>query len=295
MAVPVAVWVLAAAGGNRAGANPTTRAVRILRLVADGRLIDERRLPAQPALAQRTLRRWLERVPPSRRARRGRARIVYRIERPRLLAEARQALARGGGTIALPEQATAATISLPLVKQAFRDNCETAALSMLLAAANVRVSQFELQRRLPRSGPLDPIAAAGGGLPRWGDPDRGFVGRVTGGGFGVYQRPIQKLALRYGVALTDLTGATPATIFAQLLAGRPVMVWVGLSEGPYRSWQTPSGRRITVNFGEHTVVLTGLRGDSVQLNDPLTGTRTSWTRFQFVWLWNRLGRRALAR
>jgi len=191
----------------------------------------------------------------------------------------------------------AAAIRVPLVRQALRNNCETAALSMLLAAANVSVSQLELQRRLPRSGPLDPIPSRDGGLPIWGDPDRGFVGRAAGGGtsggFGVYQEPIRQLAGRYGVDLRDLSGAAPTAVFRALRSGHPVMVWVGLSEGPYKSWRTPSGRRITVNFGEHTVVLTGLRGDTLQLNDPLTGTRATWTRAQFVKLWNRLGRRAL--
>jgi uncharacterized protein YvpB len=186
---------------------------------------------------------------------------------------------------------------VPIVKQALRNNCETAALSMLLAAHGVRVSQLKLQRELPRSGPLDPVAAAGGGLPIWGDPDRGFVGRVAGGGtsggFGVYPHPIRELARRHGVALVPLTRRPLAQILARLRAGRPVMVWIGLSDGSYRTWKTPRGKTVRANFGEHTVVLTGMQGSSVTVNDPLDGKRKVWTQSYLASAWQHLGRRAL--
>lgn len=168
---------------------------------------------------------------------------------------------------------------------------------MLLAAGGVTVDQLTLQHRLPRSGTLDPQPRAGGRLPIWGDPDLGFVGRANGGGtsggFGVYQPPIRRLALRYHVKLGNLTRAAPTLLYRRLRLGRPVMVWVGLSEGPYGRWRSPQGKTIRVNFGEHTVVLTGLRGNLVLLNDPLDGQRWTWTRAQFEQLWARLGRRAL--
>ncbi|MGI8440956.1 MAG: hypothetical protein ACR2NV_12345, partial [Thermoleophilaceae bacterium] len=72
------------------------------------------------------------------------------------------------------------------------------------------------------------------------------------------------------------------------------MVWVGLTDGPYKTWRTPRGDRVTGNFGEHTVVLTGLRGDTLELNDPLVGRRTTWTRDEFEQMWQRLGRRAIS-
>lgn len=186
---------------------------------------------------------------------------------------------------------------VPAVRQLLRNNCETAALSMLLAARGVTVGQLTLQRRLPRSGPLDPLPRGAGRPPIWGDPDLGFVGRANGGGtsggFGVYQGPIRRLALRYGVRLANLTRAAPAVLYRRLRLGRPIIVWVGLSEGPYGRWRTPQGKTIRVNFGEHTVVLTGIRGALVLLNDPLRGQRRTWTRAQFEELWARMDRRAL--
>jgi len=193
--------------------------------------------------------------------------------------------------------ATTAPGPVPLFRQVFRNNCETAALSMLLASAGVRVDQRTLQRALPRSGPLDPIVASDGTWT-WGSPDDGFVGRVAGGGtaggFGVYQGPIRRLAGRYGVQLVDLSRRDVGTIVARLRQGRPVMSWIGLSEGPYKRWQTPAGRPIGVNFGEHTVVLTGLGTDGMILvNDPLTGKRLRWSVSGYEAKWNLLGRRAL--
>lgn len=185
---------------------------------------------------------------------------------------------------------------VPLIRQAFRNNCETAALSMILASAGVRVDQRRLQAELPRSGPLDPIVGTDG-VSTWGAPDEGFVGRVRGGGtaggFGVYQGPIRRLAARYGIALTDLSRRDVSVIVRRLRRGRPVMAWIGLSEGPYRRWRTPAGRSISVNLGEHTVVLAGIRGSTILINDPLTGRRVEWSIGELSRRWNLLGRRAL--
>ncbi len=186
---------------------------------------------------------------------------------------------------------------VPLVKQVYRNNCETAALEMILAAAGRSIGQVALQRELPRSGPLDPTLDAAGRIVVWGDPDRGFVGRAEGGGvaggFGVYQGPIRRLAGRYGVTLRDLSRESPATLYRRLRGGRPVMAWIGLSEGPYRSWRSPAGKRISVNFGEHVVVLTRIRDGVLSVNDPLSGTRLAWTASEFERRWRLLGMRAL--
>jgi uncharacterized protein YvpB len=197
----------------------------------------------------------------------------------------------GSGAAAAPP-----TTAIPVIKQAYRNNCETAALSMLLRARRVRVDQIQLQRELPRSGPLDPDETPAG-MWRWGDPEQGFVGRVEGGGvaggYGVYTGPIRALARRHKVYLYGLTGRAPAEIYRRLRRGRAVMVWVGLSEGPYRRWLSPSGRVVNGNFGEHTVVLVGVTPTSVIVNDPLSGSRLTWSKASFETMWSRLGRRAV--
>lgn len=185
---------------------------------------------------------------------------------------------------------------VPLVRQVFRNNCETAALSMILASVGKTVDQRMLQRQLGRSGPLDPIVGPDG-IWTWGAPGEGFVGRVEGGGtaggFGVYQGPIRRLAATYGVDLEDLSRENVEVIVTRLRQRRPVLAWIGLSEGPYRRWRTPEGRMISVNLGEHAVVLAGMRGPVILVNDPLTGRRVEWTVDAFTTKWRLLGQRAL--
>ena len=167
---------------------------------------------------------------------------------------------------------------------------------MVLAAAGVRVDQRRLQRELRRSGPLDPIISPDGTWI-WGAPDEGFVGRAEGGGvaggFGVYQGPIRQLAARYRVHLDDLSRRDVTDIVSRLRQGRPVLSWIGLSEGPYRRWRTPAGRPISVNLGEHAVVLTGISNGMILVNDPLTGTRLRWSVSEYAAKWRLLGQRAV--
>lgn len=197
----------------------------------------------------------------------------------------------------VPERQTAARTRVPLVRQALRDNCETAALSMILAFRGRAVGQMALQSEVAHSKPLDPTVSPDGSEV-WGDPSRGFVGRADGGGpaggYGVYQRPIEALARRHGVDLRDLTGTSPKTVYRALLSGHPVLAWVALSNGPFATWRTPGGRAVRVNYGEHAVVLTGVGPRAVGLNDPLSGRRLTWPKPDFERMWAALSRRALS-
>jgi uncharacterized protein YvpB len=230
-------------------------------------------------------------------ARRGRARLNLAIPLHPALRVVRRALAAHETRVDLPVVPLWTTIALRPVRQVLHNDCEATALSMVLAAAGVRVGQLELQARLPRSGPLDPEPVAGSTLFRWGDPERGFVGRPGGGGpeggFGVYEPPIHALAARYGVHLVDLHGRSLGAIRAAVLAGHPVLAWVGLAPGPYLTWLTPSGHEITVNLNEHAVVLVGAGKGDVLVNNPLTGRREEWSDALFSARWKLLGRRAL--
>ena len=224
---------------------------------------------------------------------RGTSRVTYRIDRPLL----RQRLAEANdGDLTVPAVPVSSRIAAPIVKQAFPNSCETAALSMLLATRKADIDQRALQRRLPEASPLDPNRAAHGGRI-WGDPQEGFVGRVQGGGtaggYGVYERPIMRLASHW-TRPVDLSGRPAQAIYDRLLGGHAVMVWIGLSNGPYETWRTPEGGLVRANFGEHTVLLTGVQGDQVLVNDPIDGRRKSWSKQAFEEMWRRLGRRAVS-
>jgi len=248
-------------------------------------------------LSQARLRTLLaKRLPEEAVTDRGRASIVFRYD---LSKTARRAvtLGSGGGQLAVSRRAISAQIATPVIRQRLRNNCETAALQIALAAEGLKTDQLTLQARLTKSGTLDPIDAPNGRI--WGDPDRGFVGRAEGGGvaggFGVYPAPLQSLARRYGVAMDDLTGSSPGRIYARLLSGSPVIAWVGLSAGPYGSWTSPQGKQIKVNFGEHAVVLTAIDANgALRVHNPLQGTQDTWSQAKFEAMWQLLGRRALA-
>lgn len=306
LALLLAVAVLA---GDRVGhasssdgavapaSSPGERAPRTLRLMAGRRPLLIVPFARADRLSPARLVSMIDRLPSKRRVRVHLARFILALDKRALSTAVARALTQRRGVVYARERVVAASVRLPIVQQALRNNCETAALSMLLAGQGVRVPQLQLQDELARSGPLDPIPAPGG-LPIWGDPNTGFVGRPEGGGtsggYGVYENPIRALALRHGVGLKKLSKSSASAIYAHLLTGSPVMVWVGLSDGPHKTWRTRSGRLVRGNFGEHTVVLTGIRGKVLEVNDPLTGERATWTRAGFETLWGRLGKRALA-
>jgi uncharacterized protein YvpB len=237
------------------------------------------------------------RLPDRIESRRGRATRVLAIPVPLARSQVRQAVGRHEAILDLPVVPLRTTIALRPVRQVLHNDCESTALSMLLAAAGHRVGQLELQARLPHSGPLDPEPVAGSTLFQWGDPERGFVGRPAGGGteggFGVYEPPIRRLAARYGVRLVDLHDRRLAVVREAVLAGHPVLAWVGLAAGPFLSWLTPSGRKITVNLNEHAVTLVGAGPGYLLVNNPLTGRRERWSNELFSYRWKLLGRRAL--
>lgn len=273
------------------------RAASAIRIYAGRGLLLEIRVPPGEAADGVALRQALTaRVGDGSVATRGTARIryVYDVE-----ATARRALALGtdGGRVQAVRAAASSRIAAPVVRQFLRNACEAAALHVLLSTAGTRVSQQRLQAAFPRSGPLDPIGTGPGRT--WGDPDRGYVGRPAGGGaaggFGIYPGPVAATARRYGRRLDDLTGSASSRVYARLLGGRAVMAWVGLSDGPYGTWRSPDGQPVEVNFGEHTIVLTGIdRSGNLRVVNPLMGTLETWSRERFEAAWKLLGQRALA-
>jgi uncharacterized protein YvpB len=262
---------------------------RVLQRLDASRALRDGRIDAaglRRVLASELARRWKVTAGP--------ARIVYVANLTRV---ARRVAGAGGPVVTVQATPRSSEIRAPVVAQALRNNCESAALEVLLATAGRRRPQMELQAALPRSGPLDPMDGPNGRL--WGDPALGYVGRADGsgpaGGFGVYQGPVRGLAADAGVELEDLTGRRLSDVLQRVRDGRAVMVWVGLSDGPYGSWRSPEGRRIRVNFGEHTVVLTGVLADGrVSVVNVLEGTRETWSQGRLLEMWERLGRRALA-
>ncbi len=180
-------------------------------------------------------------------------------------------------------------LTLPVVRQVYRDGCEAAALSMMLRE---RVGQRRLQAMLPLARPLEQEAGPAGTV--WGDPERGFVGAVAGGGYGVYDRPLLALARRFDPGTTNLTGTSLEGIVDALRRGRPVVAWIALGPSDPVTWTSPSGATIQANWAEHAITLTGYRAGEIAYNNPWTGARERFTLAQFAAVWDELGDRAIA-
>lgn len=298
----VLLAALAAASGCGSGTrvggdpHPARARTRPLRVLVDGRVVLTASVPERGAVAAASA--VAARLPTTVRLRRGDATVTADVARGPATAALARALRARLGAAQVPAQPVESSIALAPVQQTLHNDCEAAALSVLLAGAGVHVDQVALQRELPTSGPIDPQPVAGSSLPRWGDPEQGFVGHVDGsgpwGGFGVYEPPVRALAARHGVRLDDLEGSSVGSLLGVVLSGRPVLAWVGLEDGPYETWLTPRGTPITVNLNEHAVVLVGAGPGYVLVDDPLHGTRSRWPDSLFVTRWLRLGRRALA-
>ncbi|HXV05744.1 MAG TPA: C39 family peptidase [Solirubrobacterales bacterium] len=292
-ALAAAAVIVAIVSGGRGGSS--ARPPGLVRVELEGRTVAHGR----PAALRKpgAVASLLASVPAVRTVHRGPATIQMQVERAAAARAAERAARANGGTVEIEQRPVAADVRLPIVQQTLRDDCEATALSMLLADSGKRVDQLTLQSQVAHSPPLDPTVGADGSEV-WGDPSKGFVGRADGGGpgggFGVYQGPIQALARRHGVALRNLTGSRPAAVYAALLHGHPVLAWVALSNGPFATWTSPSGRTVRVNYGEHAVVLTGVGPADVLVNDPLSGTRQTWSKARFEQMWDGLGRRALS-
>lgn len=298
------VAALAAAGaatvgssfGSHAGQQtPVTRRATLV-VTAAGRPVTRVTLGLGQPVNARVLRAALvEKLPDGVTATRGRASIGYRYDVDLTVRRA-VALGPAGGRLDAARVPRSSRIRAPAVRQAQANTCESAALEILLATSGTRIAQRRLQAAFPASGSLDPV---GTGPSRvWGDPDKGYVGRADGsgvaGGFGIYPRPAAAAARKLGRKLDDLTGSDARRIYARLLRGRAVMTWIGLSAGPYGEWESPDGKRIKVNFGEHTIVLAGMDpAGRLRVVNPLRGTQELWSQTRFEAAWMLLGRRAL--
>ncbi|MFJ9775124.1 C39 family peptidase [Kitasatospora sp. NPDC101157] len=186
------------------------------------------------------------------------------------------ALAAGAG----PAPAASKAAGVPYYHQQLDNDCEAAALRMVLAARGMRAND---QQVLDRIGVDREHPEFGHSGPRSGDPYRAFVGdpkgsETDGTGYGVYSPPVAGAARSYGLTVRqDGAGVSVQQLKDELAAGHPAIVWVDylwrhLATTPYTAYD---GRSIPyAGPGEHTVVVTGFSGGRVSVNDPARGRIT---------------------
>lgn len=167
------------------------------------------------------------------------------------------------------------TLDVPFHKQENPLTCETAALRMVLNYYQAGLSEDELLEKLSFDvrEPMTPEGV-------WGDPDKGFVGRVDGSvfhgtGYGVFDAPIRNLARQFKGAV-ELQDPNVEKIVGLVQGGKPVIVWGLLSNRPPIYWQTAAGKTVEAHPGEHARVVIGFTGEShdpkkLILLDPIYG------------------------
>ncbi|MCD0484526.1 C39 family peptidase [Streptacidiphilus sp. ASG 303] len=167
--------------------------------------------------------------------------------------------------------------AVPWYRQQLRNDCEAAALRMVLAARGHHVgdravlARIGVDRAHPRFGRSGPLS---------GDPFRAFVGdpdgsELAGTGFGVYAPPVAAAARSFGLDVVAAgQGVGLGRLRTEVSRGHPAVVWVDylwrrVRTRPYTAYD---GRRVPyAGPAEHTVVVTGFSGGRVTVNDPARG------------------------
>lgn len=152
------------------------------------------------------------------------------------------------------------------------NGCEITALSMLLQYYGFQTNKNELAAKLTYVPVYEDEANN-----IHGDPQEGFVGNIYGGdmAMGAFVEPIEKVARavvkdQYQVVSSRDTDFE--TLLEQVQMGTPVWIVSTVdyeipSESDFMLWQTKSGS-VSVTGLCHAVVITGVKGTNVYVNNP---------------------------
>jgi len=201
--------------------------------------------------------------------------------------------------VVLPAKESA-MLDVVLIKQnpELRYGCEVTSLAMMLQYAGVNTNKMELYRLIKKDP--DPLVRANGDIIRWGNPQDGFVGDMTGrtAGYAAFDRPmIELINLKLPGRAVNLTNQPFNQLLQHVSSGYPVVVW---TTGDYRlpdRWEGWNHGReyIKTPLDLHVVVLVGYDANHVYLNDPLSGRKqVKVNKNQFITVWKAMQSRAVS-
>lgn len=181
---------------------------------------------------------------------------------------------------------------VPYFRQEHNLSCEIASLRMALNYQGANVGEPDLIKLLP----FDTTPKEDG---IWGNPEKGFVGKIDGrmgeDGYGVYWEPIA-LVGQHWRKTKILENGTVQDLTANLAAKRPIVIWghAKNSAGRRMDWKTPTGENVFAIDGEHARVVTGFAGEQQDpeaffISDPIFG-ELFWTREELEENWQSLGK-----
>nr|WP_122647076.1 C39 family peptidase [Enterococcus mediterraneensis] len=164
-------------------------------------------------------------------------------------------------------------MDVPLENQfdepALGNGCEVTALSMLLRYYGYDTTKNQLAEKLD----YVPVYVDN---TYHGNPHDGFVGEIAGGDWamGVAVEPIAKVAKQ--IAVDYQVEASTKRTFDEVLAvvSKKTPVWIKATvelevptDEDFMVWETTSGP-VEVSPINHAVVITGIKGDTIYVNDP---------------------------
>ena len=158
-------------------------------------------------------------------------------------------------------------------------SCEEAATSMALTHQGIYLSQDQILAEM--GADTRRMYVDGNGVVRWGNPYLSFVGSVNGSehnysGFGANYEPLVRVARAHGARIIAAGSMTPQFIYANLIAGHPVVVYAtwDWKWHPRHDYLSFDGRWIPwigPYHDSHVYTAVGVSRSSVLVNDPLRG------------------------
>jgi uncharacterized protein YvpB len=161
---------------------------------------------------------------------------------------------------------------VPWYHQQYNLSCEESSLSMVLSFLGHPTTEKQIFDQIK----VDTLHYWAG-KPGGGDPYVDFVGDPNGSevqqtGYGVYWTPIKAAATVFGATVAQAgEGIAPSAIYSAIKAGHPALVWVTFDWQPHTrsDYQAFDGKTIPyAGPEEHAMVVTGINGNSVRVNDP---------------------------
>lgn len=191
-------------------------------------------------------------------------------------------------------------MDVPIINQfpELRNGCEAVAALMMLRKFGVDTDKEKFSHSIPKDD--TPLEKRGNDVTVWGDPEKGFVGDITGRapGYSIDPKPLKRFLEKYVEKPVDLTGVEPEILERYLRAGNPVVTWTTVNFkdlDSYDTWVTPSKKVINATFNTHAMTMTGFDDKYYYLNDPYTGTKNyRVTKQRFLEVWNSLGKKAIS-
>ena len=176
----------------------------------------------------------------------------------------------------------------------YPNGCECSALYNLLRFYKIEVSMSQLVNALKKGdGPHYED-----GVYYGGNPELEFVGDPTDShGYGVYQKPIIKIANKFKSGMIDYTGHSLDEVLEIVKKGIPVQIWASVNmqnTDICTNWiYKETGEKINWICKLHCVVVIGFNKSKVIVSDSYTGKIETYNRKQVEKIYNLYGKRAI--